>query len=116
MAGQTIVFFPKYASLCGAGAPGTAYASDPFDVTAFKTVVLEVLFAGSTAGAAISLQLQESSDLITWSNVGAPLAPAVGALASVTESDLARYIRVVMTVTGADDVVSIWVKAVCRPS
>ena len=116
MAGETIVFFVKYTSLAGSGAPGTVYTSDPYEVVAYKSVVLEVLFAGGTGGSAISAQLQGSSDLITWTNVGTPLAPTAGNLASATATDTPRYLRVVVTVTGADDVVTLWVKAVCRES
>ena len=115
MAGETIVFFGKYTSLVGAVGPaGFVYTSDPFEVTPYKSVVIEVNFAGGTTGSAISAQAQESSDLITWTNLGAPLTPAIGALASMTETDTARYIRLVITVTAAEDAVTVWAKAVCR--
>lgn len=114
--GETIVFFPKYASLCGSAAPGTDYTSDPYEVTPYRTVVVETLFAGGTAGAAVSAQVQQSSDLITWTNTGTAMAPTVGNLASVTVTSPSRYVRVVVTVTAADDVVTVWVKAVCRDS
>ena len=85
-------------------------------MTPYKTLNIETNFAGGTAGSAVSAQAQGSSDLVTWTNLGAAMAPAAGALASVAISDPPRYVRVVATVTGADDVVSIWVIGVCRES
>jgi hypothetical protein len=116
VAGETIVFFGKYTSLCGSGSGGTAYPSDPYDVTSYKTVNVETYFADGTAGSAVSAQAQGSSDLITWTDLGSAMAPSVGALASVSLSNPPRYVRVVATVTSTDDVVTLWVKAVCRES
>ena len=118
MAGETIVFFQKYTTLVGAAGPGGfVYTSDPYEVTPYKSVVLEVDFAGGTTGSGISAQLQGSSDLITWTDLlGAALTPAIGALASATETDTPRYVRVVITVTAAEDSVTLWAKAVCRES
>jgi hypothetical protein len=116
VAGETIVFFPKYTSLCGATAPGTSYPSDPYDVTGYKTLVVETFLAGNAGGGAISAQIQGSSDLITWTNLGSAMAPAAGALDSETLSDPPRYVRVVTAVTAADDVATLWCKGVARDS
>lgn len=114
MAGETIVFFPKYTTLAGAAAPGTSYPSDAFDVTGYKTLVVETYFAGQAGGAAISAQIQGSSDLNIWTNLGAPMAPVVGASDSETVSDPPRYVRVVTAVTAVDDVATFWCKGVAR--
>ena len=113
MAGETIVFFPKYTALTGAPSAGAVYYSDPYDVTGYKTLTTEVFFAAGTP--TISGQVQQSSDLITWSSLGSPLAPASGALASATESNPARYVRMMMTVVSSGNLAAtIWAKAVSR--
>jgi hypothetical protein len=113
-AGEVIEFFPKYTALCGSGG-GTAYTSDYVDVTRYKTVAAETLLLGLTTGAGISAQLQESSDLVNWTNIGGAMNPvAPGDLVAVTVTNPARYLRVVVTVTVADDFVTLWVMAVAR--
>lgn len=116
MAGETIVFFAKYTSLSGSATPGTKYYSDPYDVTSYKTVILEGYNGGRTSTATISIQAQQSSDLITWSSLGSAIAPTVGNVASVTLTDPARYVRLEVTIVGADGTVTFWAKAVARDS
>lgn len=113
MAGETIVFFPKYTALTGSASPGTTYYSDPYEVTGYKTITTEVYYAAGTPS--ISGQLQQSSDLITWSTLGSALSPAAGALASATDSNPARYVRMAMTVISAGNLAAtLWAKAVSR--
>lgn len=116
MAGETIVFFAKYSSLSGSASPGTDYYSDPYDVTGYKTIVLEGYNAGRISTATISIQAQQSSDLITWSSLGSSIGPSVSSVASVTLSDPARYVRLKVTILGADGSVTFWAKAVARDS
>ena len=111
---DTIVFFAKNTTLVGAASPGQAYPSDPYEVTAFKTVVVETLLSQVANSATVVVQMQQSSDLQEWSNVGSAMALAVGTIATVTVTDPARYLRALATVTGADGVATFWVKGVCR--
>jgi len=114
MAGESIVFFPKYTTLCGFSGGGLTYYSDPFEMTGYKTVTAETGFGGAIGSGAISAQMQQSSDLITWTSFGSPMAPTSGA-AQETEPDPARYVRLQVTITGgAGSVVTFWAKAVAR--
>ena len=111
---DTIVFFVKYTTLAGVANPGQTYYSDPYDITAFRTVVLEAYNAGVTESATISVQPQQSSDLITWSDKGGALTPTSGNVSTVAITDAARYLRLKVTITGADGTVTFWAKAVGR--
>jgi hypothetical protein len=114
MAGDVIVFFPKYSSFAGATAPGTIYYSDPFDVTQWKSVAAETMFAGASGSPTISAIMEQSSDLLKWSDFSTAMAPGVTESALRTASDPARYIRLKLTVVGASTVAVVWAKAVCR--
>jgi hypothetical protein len=116
MAGETIVFFAKYSTLAGVASPGTEYFSDPYEVTSYKTCVLEAYNGGVTQSATISVQPQQSSDLITWADKGSAIAPTAGTVATVTVSDPARYLRLKVTIVGANGTVTFWAKAVARDS
>jgi len=112
MAGETIVFFPKYSALTGSAA-GVTYYSDPYELTGYKTLTAEVYYAAGTP--TISCQLQQSSDLITWSNLGTAMTPAALALTSQSNQDSARYVRMAITVTSAGNLAAtLWSKAVSR--
>ena len=111
---DTIVFFGKWSTVVGTGSPGQAYPSDPYEVTAFKTAVVEALLAQVANGATVGVQMQHSSDLQEWSNIGSAMSLTVGTIATVTLTDPARYLRALVTVTGADGVATFWVKGVCR--
>ena len=114
MPGETIVFFVKFTTLPGVASPGAEHFSDPFDVTAYKSVVVEDYNAGVTGTTTVTLQAEQSSDLETWSDKGTSLSPTVGAVASTSFSDPARYIRLRATVVGANGTVTLWAKAVAR--
>ena len=111
---DTIVFFGKYSTLVGKASPGQDYPSDPYDVTSFKTVVVEALLLQVAASATASVQMQQSSDLQDWANVGSAMSLTAGTISTAVLSDTARYIRAVVTVVVADGVATLWVKAVCR--
>ena len=105
---ETIVMFQKYSTLV----TGTYY-SDPYDVTSFKTISVELFYAAGNA-TTFTGQMQESSDLETWTDTGSALQPSAGAVASADYQNTARYLRLKITTTGADKVVTIWAKAVAR--
>ena len=111
MAGETIVFFPKYTTLV----TGT-YASDPYDVTAYKSVDVQTMNHAIINSATVSVQMQQSSDLIQWDPVGSAMAPAVGNSDPESLSGTARYIRAVATIGAANSTAVIWVKGVARES
>jgi hypothetical protein len=119
VAGETIVFFPKYSTLVGAASPGIDYYSDPFEVTGYKTVTAETGFGGAVGSAAISARMQQSSDLITWTSFGSAMEPASQAVpVQETEQDPARYVRLKVNILGAGQSPSLtfWAKAVARDS
>ena len=109
MAGETIIFFPKYSSLVA----GTYY-SDPFDVTGYKELTAEALLIGSVGTSPqVTAILQESSDLTTWTDIGS--ASTLSSTMSVlTKTDPARYVRMKVVVSGTGAVGTLWSKAVAR--
>ena len=112
MAGETIVFFPKYTALV----VGTYY-SDPYDVTGYKTVDVQTMHVTSIGTApTASVQMQQSSDLITWDAVGSAMAPVAGQTDTEPLSGTARYVRAVATIGGTTATAVIWVKGVARES
>jgi hypothetical protein len=54
MAGETIVFFPKYTALCG---NSIIYYSEAFEVTGYRTITAETGFGGAGGSGAISAQM-----------------------------------------------------------
>jgi hypothetical protein len=107
---ETIVFFAKYTTLV----QGTYY-SDPFEVTGFKDIAAQTMLAAVVGSGTISAQMQQSSDLITWSNFGSAMEPTAGNITTEVEPDPARYIRLVVTAGGAGSgVITFWAKAVAR--
>ncbi len=94
--------------------PGQAYYSDPYEVTSFKSVVLEALLIQVAASATVTLQVQQSSDLQDWVDVGPPMSLTAGTISTQTLMDTARYLRVRATVVAANGVATFWAKAVCR--
>lgn len=112
---ETIVLFPKYTTLV----QGTYY-SDPFDVTPYKTISIEMaVAAGIDVPVTAVGTVQESSDLQTWSAVGSTLTPATGGASDNDDyQNTGRYIRLMVVVDGNADVgvVTMWAKAVARES
>lgn len=108
---ETIVFFPKYTTL-----PSGTFDSDPFDVTGYKTISAETHAAVSISSGTLSVQMQQSSDLLNWTSFGSAMAPVAPASVTEVESDPARYIRARATVAGSTGVCAFWVKAVARES
>ncbi len=111
---DTIVFFPKYTTLVTAASPGHAYYSDPFDVTTWNSLAVEVNFEHGTTGSTISAQMEQSSDLITWTNLGSAIAPSLGALGADVFSNPARYVRMKLSAILNGGSVTIWAKGVAR--
>jgi hypothetical protein len=113
MAGETIVFFAKYTTLVG---NTVVYYSDAFDVTGYRTITAETGFGGAAGSGAISAQMEQSSDMQTWTAFGSAMAPTSTPVLE-TETDPARYIRLKVTISGsANAAVSFWAKAVARES
>ena len=108
---QIIVFFQKPTTLV----EGTFY-SDPFDISAFKSLTTQVMFMeGQGTSPTVTGQIQQSSDLNTWSDSGSTLAPTEGNVSTQTQSDLARYVRLKVTIGGSSSpAATIWAKAVAR--
>jgi len=109
---ETIVFYPKWTTLI----EGTYY-SDPYDVTAYKSISAEAVMNGKLDTATATGQFEESSDLETWSNIsGATLTPTTGTPATRDLSDTVRYIRLKYTIAGGGGAgaVTLWAKAVAR--
>lgn len=114
MAGETIVFFPKYTSLAGSASPGTPYTSDPYEVISWKQVEVEILVVQFTASGTGTALLQESSDLLTWTDIGTASALTAGTVKQLSETNPARYLRLVITITVNGAVATLWAKAVAR--
>lgn len=110
---MNITFFPQYTTGV-ASAAGTAYQSEPFDVSAYKTIQAEVHNQQVTAAVTVTGQFQHSSNLNDWDNLGAPVAPAAGLSLPVTLQDPLRYVRLVVTLGGAAGTASFWAKGVAR--
>lgn len=110
---QNIDFFPQYTTGV-ASAAGTAYPSEPFDVSAYQTIQVEVHNQQVTAGVTISGQVQHSSNLNDWDNLGAAIAPGVGLSGLGTFTSPLRYLRLLMTLGGAAGTASFWAKGVAR--
>jgi len=114
VAGETIVFFPKYTSLVGIASPGQIYYSDPYDVTGYKTVDVESLLAATSASGTVAARLEQSSDMVTWSEVGGSGTLTAGTIDVISKSSPARYIRMKLTVVTANAVATVWSKGVAR--
>jgi len=110
VAGETIVFYPKYTSLVS----GT-YFSDPYDVTGYKQVDTEVLLVGAVGTSpVVTALLQESSDLITWTDISTATTLTAGTVSVLSKTSPARYIRLRIIVSGTNPVGTLWAKAVAR--
>ncbi len=110
MAGQSIIFFGKFTTL----ANGSGYASDPFDITPYEQVRIQVYVAGKTGTGTLTAQLQDSSDLNTWADKGSAVAPTAVGMSTIDTSDCSRYIR--LLVTSTFDNVTFWAMGVVRDS
>ena len=107
---ETILFFAKYTTVV----EGTYY-SDPFEVTGYKDIAAQTMLAAVVGTGTISAQMEQSSDLVTWSNFGSAMAPSAGNITTELEADPARYIRLKVTAGGAGSgVITFWAKAVAR--
>ena len=111
MAGENVVFFPKYTTLV----TGTYY-SDPFEVTGYKSIAAQVGNAAVINSSTVNGQLQESSDLLTWTDIGAGVTPTAGNVGSEDLSDPARYVRMRIIIGGANSTATMWGRAVARDS
>jgi hypothetical protein len=116
VAGQTIVFYPKYTSLVGAASTGQIYYSDPYDVTRFKTLEVETLLEVVSGAGTVAARLEQSSDLLSWSEVAGSGNLTAGTVDVMSKSDPARYVRVKITVVTANVVATLWCKGVARDS
>jgi len=114
VAGETIVFFPKYTSLVGVASAGQIYYSDPYEVTGYKSVEVETLLSAVTASATVAARLEQSSDLLTWTEVGGSSTLTAGTIDVISKSSPARYVRMKLTVVTANSVVTVWSKGVGR--
>ena len=110
MAGQSIIFFGKYSTV----ANGSDYLSDPFDITPYEQLKVQIYLAGKTGSGTLTAQLQESSDLVTWSNKGSAVSPTAVGMSTIDTSDCARYIR--LAITSTFDGVTFWAMGVARES
>ncbi len=108
---EPIVFYPKYTTLV----EGTYY-SDPYEVTPYKSLSVEVFNAAAITSGTITGTLQESSDLETWTDITTSLAPSAGASATDDFSDTVRYVRLKIVIGATGGVVTFWAKAVARES
>ena len=109
MAGENIVFFPKYTALV----TGTYY-SDPYEVTGYKTLSAEVNNSAVINSATVTGRVQQSSDLLTWTDTGSDMIPSAGASATQDTSNPARYVRLKVVIGGTNATATIWAKAVAR--
>ncbi len=114
MAGETIVFFSKYTSLAGDASPGTTYYSDPYDVTSWKQVEVEILLVRIIGSGTATAQLEESSDLLSWTAIGTASSLTAGTVAQISKSNPSRYLRLKVIIVGATAVGTLWAKAVAR--
>jgi hypothetical protein len=115
VAGETIVFYPKYTTLCGKGAGGATYYSDPYDVTGYKTIDVETYAPAFNGSPTVTVKLEQSSDLITWSDADSDTL-AEATLLTQSKTSPARYVRVSVLVNGATTGLTLWSKGVARES
>ena len=78
MQGDTIVFFPKYTTLFGHATAGGIFYSDPYDVTGYNQIDLQVFLDSEGVAGSFDAILQESSDLETWTPVAGASKPSDG--------------------------------------
>ena len=109
MTGDVIEFFPKYSTL-----PTGTFYSDPYDLTAYRSLVIEVGNAAVINSADISGTLQESGDLVSWVDLGSFLVPSAGTTASADYTNTARWIRFRIIVGGTNATATVWAKGVAR--
>lgn len=107
-------YFSKWTTLLGGTVAAITYYSDPFEVTAYKTIEGEVNVKGVSGGTPTA-QLEESSDLEKWTGVGSPTNLAENTLATISHSDSARYVRLAIVVP-ATRTMTFWAKGVARAS
>jgi len=109
---DTIVWFQKYTTLIG-GPAGATYLSDPFEVTAQNQINSEVFVVAATA-AGSTAQVFGSSDMLTWTPIGAatPLVagPPPAAIATVNPP---RYVQL-QVVVPIGVTLTLWAKGVAR--
>jgi hypothetical protein len=111
MAGETIVFFAKYTTLVDT----RTYYSDPYEVTGYRTINVETFMAGvNGAPTTVVVTLQQSSDLITWSDLDTGTL-AVNTPDTMSATGPARYVRCTVAITGGTSpAVTLWCKGVAR--
>jgi hypothetical protein len=109
VAGENINFYARYTTLV----EGTYY-SDPYEVTGYKSVAVEVFLAALINSGTATGRVQGSSDMETWTDLGSNITPSAGASDTETITDPPRYVRLKMTVGGAGSTVTLWAKAVAR--
>ena len=102
-----VTYFPR-----GGDRGGAVYTSDPHAVAPHEGVALRVVAADGFSVSGVRAQLQGSRDRIQWASLGSAFAPESGSVSFATQDDLPPQVRVVVTVAGADDVVTMSVKAI----
>lgn len=115
MAGETIVFFPKYTTLCGTA----TYYSDPYEVTGYKTLTADTLLVAMVGGSvpAASATLEGSSDMISWATLDGPDTLSAGVINVFSVTSPPRYVRVKIVTSGGTDMsVTLWCRGVARDS
>jgi hypothetical protein len=115
VAGETIVFFPKYTTLCGTA----TFTSDPYEVTGYKTLTVETLLVAVVGGGVpvVNASLEGSSDMITWTPIDGPDALSAGTINNFSVTSPPRYVRVVIVTTGGTTMsATLWSKGVARDS
>jgi hypothetical protein len=115
VAGENIVFFPKFTTLCGTA----TYNSDPFEVTGYKTLTVETLLVAAIGGGGpvVSAGIEGSSDMITWSTLVVAAALTAGVVLPQSYTSPPRYVRVnIVTSVGTNMAATLWSKGVVRDS
>ena len=111
MSGENIVFFPKFTTLAGAG----TFISDPYDIAAYKSIVIETLLvAANGSPTTVEVVVEKGSDLEKWTTADTDALTA-GTSNFSTLPDMVRYVRVKIVVTGGTNPsVTVWSKGVAR--
>jgi len=110
---ETHVLFPKYTSAVGT-AGGKSYYTPAWDVSRWKTVSATVLLEAAFSTTTVNAQLEESADQETWSGIGVSTSLTAGNPVTLTKTDPLRYLRLKVSITGADKMATFWAFAVLR--
>ena len=112
--GLAFDFFAEDTTLAGAASPGTDYFSDAVEVLEFYRLQLLVLVSAVTESATVTMMVQASMDLTQWRDHVISFSPSVGDVVEEVREGLARFVRLKVTVVGANWTATLRARGVAR--